>query len=114
MRESRDPGGTTYWSRLGLVLSTVVLLLLACLGAYLGILVCVVLTISGFQLHEGPRALTFAVVYVLAAYAAPVVSGAHFFRTRGWGLLRTLRLSASLSLAVNVALSPIDIAAMSM
>ena len=114
MRESRVPSGTTYWSRLGLVLSTVVLLLLACLGAYLGILICVVLTISGFELHEGPRAVASAVVYVVAAYVAPAVIGAHFFRTRGWGLLRTLRLSASLSLAVNVALSPVGIAALSM
>jgi len=55
-----------------------------------------------------------AVVYVIAAYAAPAVIGAHFFRTRGWGLLRTLRLSAGISLAVNVALSPIGIAALSM
>lgn len=114
MPESRDPGGTTHWSRLGLVVSTVVLLLLACLGAYFGIGICVALTISGFELHEGPRAVLSAVVYVLAAYAAPAVIGAHFFRTRGWSLLRTLRLSASLSLAVNVALSPIGIAALSM
>lgn len=114
MRESRDAGGTTYWSRLGLVLSTVVLLLLACAAAYLGIGICVALTISGFELHEGPRAVASAVIYVLAACAAPAVIGAHSYRTRGWGRLRTLRLAASLSLAVNVALSPIGITALSM
>lgn len=116
VRSARVPrsGRRTYWSQLGLVLSTVVLLLLACLGAYFGIVICVALTIRGFELHEGPRAVLSAVVYAVAAYAAPAVIGAHFFRTRGWGLLRTLRVSAIASLAVNIALSPIGIAALSM
>lgn len=114
MQESRVPSGTTYWSRFGPAVSTVVSLLIACAGAYVGIGICVALTISGFELDEGPRAVISAVVYVGAAYVAPAVIGAHFFRTRGWGLLRVLRLSAIISLAVNVALSPVGIAALSM
>lgn len=114
MRESRVPSGTTYWSRFGPVASTVVLLFIACAVAYFAIGICLALTISGFELHEGPRAVTSAVVYVVAAYVAPAVIGAHFFRTRGWVLLRSLRLSAIISLAVNVVLSPVGIAALSM
>ena len=114
MREFSVPNGTIYWSRFGPVASTVVLLLIACAGAYFGVGICVALTISGFELHEGPRAVASAVVYVVAGYVAPAVIGRRFFRTRGWGLLRALRLSAIISLAVNVALSPVGIAALSM
>lgn len=96
------------------MLSTVAVLLLACIGAYLGCAICLALTISGFEGHAGPGALASTAAYVLAAYAVPIGIGAHWFRTRGWSLVKVLRLAAAISLAVNVALSPIGIAVLSM
>jgi hypothetical protein len=75
-------------SQRGRILSTVAVLFIACAAAYPGIAICVALTISGFGLHGGPRAVASAVVYGLAAYAAPTIIGVHLFRRRGWGLLR--------------------------
>lgn len=96
------------------MLSTAAVLLLACIGAYFGCVICLALTISGLEGHAAPGALVSTAGYVMAAYAAPIWIGAHWFRIHSWSVVRVLRLAAAISLAVNLVLSPIGIAALSM
>ncbi|AMM31497.1 hypothetical protein SA2016_0809 [Sinomonas atrocyanea] len=95
-------------------MTTILALLIACVMGYIGIVVSISLMLSGLEGGAGPMSIISMITYLLLAYVAPLIMGIFYSKTRNWGALRSLRLTASISLAVNIVLSPIGIGAMSM